>query len=60
MATAPTLPIEKEMSVQQQTRAPARSLNPLLIAIMIGLVVFPFLARFLPIPVIQHLEALFH
>jgi hypothetical protein len=69
MATARTLPMEQEaenMAAAQQPSAPAparvdgRALNPVLVAILIGMVVFPFLVRVLPTPVTQHLEAIFH
>jgi hypothetical protein len=36
------------------------SMNPLLIVMFAGLAVFPFLVGFLPAPVAQHLDILFH
>ena len=66
MATARTLPRKEEtenMAATQQPAVPARvyprTLNPVLVVILIGMFIFPFLVRFLPTPVAQHLEAIF-
>ncbi len=71
MAAAPTpLPAEEsehevEMLNHHSTLCFAAvgerpSMNPLLIVMFAGLAVFPFLVGFLPAPVAQHLDILFH
>jgi hypothetical protein len=74
MATAPTplhvqqesdvIDARHEISIATTAPTPAasdrRTMNPLLIAIFVALAAFPFLVGFLPSPVVQHFDALFH
>ena len=68
MATAPSPLVDQErpmMSAGPTASSPAaeaekRTLNPLLVAMLIALAAFPFLVTLLPEPVVKHLDVLFH
>jgi hypothetical protein len=62
------LPVEQESEMSDARRMHPcppiemgkNTINPALVVILVAMAIFPFVVGFLPAPIVQHLDVLFH